>query len=70
MVNKIVVEKVKTCDIHSPVGHPTNMCPILQKEYANTMGGFLGQGPYDPYSNTLTLGWGITVILVMLVIMK
>lgn len=49
----------KPCGICLVVGHPTDMCPTLQEEQANAVGGFLGQPRprYDPYSNSYNEGW-------------
>ncbi|XP_073133223.1 uncharacterized protein [Henckelia pumila] len=54
------VKQVKSCSICSGLGHPTDMCPTLQKDQvqqANAVGGFLGQTLhiYDPYSNDYNL---------------
>ncbi|XP_062155157.1 uncharacterized protein LOC133863203 [Alnus glutinosa] len=56
------MQTVKACGICSIVGHPTNMCPTLQKEpieQVNAAGGFPGQPQrkYDPYSSTYNPGW-------------
>ncbi|XP_065623798.1 uncharacterized protein LOC136065058 [Quercus suber] len=56
------MQTVKTCEICSVVGHPTDICPTLQEEpieQVNVVGGFPGQQQrkYDPYSSTYNLGW-------------
>ena len=65
LVRQMVVgnmQMVKTCGICSVVGHPTNVCPTLQKEpieQVNAAGGFPGQPQrkYDPYSSTNNPRW-------------
>ncbi|XP_021751645.1 uncharacterized protein LOC110717300 [Chenopodium quinoa] len=40
------------------VGHPTDMCPTLQEEEVNSIGGGQGQQRrYDPFSQTYNSGW-------------
>ena len=56
------LQTVKACGICSVVGHPTDMCPTLQKEpikQVNAAGDFLGQlqRKYDPSSSMYSLGW-------------
>jgi len=56
------MQMAKACGICSVVGHPTDMCPTLQKdpiEQVNVAGGFPGQPQrkYDPYSSTYNPGW-------------
>ena len=65
LVRQMVVgnmQTMKACGICSVVGHPTDMCPTLQKEpieQINVVGGFPGQlqRKYDPYSSTYNPGW-------------
>lgn len=43
----------KACGLCSMVGHPTNMCPTMQEEQVNSIGGGQGhQRRYDPFSQT------------------
>ncbi|GJT71451.1 DNA-directed DNA polymerase [Tanacetum coccineum] len=66
LVEKLVMgnstQQVKACGICSVVGHPTNMCSIIQygsPEKMNVVGGFPGppQRKYDPFSSTYNPGW-------------
>jgi hypothetical protein len=55
------MQTVKACGICSIQGHPTDMCPTLQKEHieqVNAVGGFLGQQQrqYDPFLSTYNPG--------------
>ncbi|KAL0411882.1 UNVERIFIED_CONTAM: hypothetical protein Slati_3777900 [Sesamum latifolium] len=52
-------QQVEACGICNSIGHPTDLCPMLQEEtieHANTVGGLFGP-PYDPYSNMYYPGW-------------
>ncbi|KAL0454761.1 UNVERIFIED_CONTAM: hypothetical protein Slati_0815300 [Sesamum latifolium] len=52
-------QQVEVCGICNSIGHPTNLCTMLQEEtveYANTIGGLFGL-PHDPYSNMYNPGW-------------
>ncbi|KAK4383123.1 hypothetical protein Sango_2807100 [Sesamum angolense] len=52
-------QHVEACGICNPIGHPTNLCSILQEEtseHANTVGGHFGPA-YDPHSNMYNSGW-------------
>ncbi|KAL0457739.1 UNVERIFIED_CONTAM: hypothetical protein Slati_0401100 [Sesamum latifolium] len=62
LVERIVKEEfqqVETCRICNSIGHPTDLCPMLQEETiedANTVGGLFGP-PSNPYSNMYNPGW-------------
>ena len=43
------VQQVKACGICSNFGHPTDMCPTLQEEDCNAIGGFQGQPQRPQY---------------------
>lgn len=48
----------KACGIYSIAGHPTDMCPTMQEEQVNFVGGVQGQQRrYDPFSPTYNPGW-------------
>ncbi|XP_027151795.1 uncharacterized protein LOC113766400 [Coffea eugenioides] len=55
------VPQVKACRICTNMGHPTNLCPMLQEngaEQVNMAGGVPApRRQYDPYSNTYNPGW-------------
>ncbi|XP_071917965.1 uncharacterized protein [Coffea arabica] len=53
--------QVKVCGVCTAVGHPTEMCPLVQEETAEQVN-MAGHAPaprkqYDPYSNTYNPGW-------------
>ncbi|XP_071916150.1 uncharacterized protein [Coffea arabica] len=52
---------VKVCGVCTAVGHPTEMCPMVQEETAEqvNMAGHAPapRKPYDPYSSTYNPGW-------------
>ncbi|XP_071933992.1 uncharacterized protein [Coffea arabica] len=52
---------VKACGVCTAVGHPTEMCPMVQEETAEqvNMAGHAPapRKPYDPYSSTYNPGW-------------
>ena len=55
------VQQVKACGICSNLGHPTDMCPTLQEEDLNAIGGFQGQQQrpqYGGWSNQQGLNYG------------
>ncbi|XP_071918751.1 uncharacterized protein [Coffea arabica] len=53
--------QAKVCGVCTAVGHPTEMCPLVQEETAEhvNMAGHAPapRKPYDPYSNTYNPGW-------------
>ncbi|XP_021733268.1 uncharacterized protein LOC110700074 isoform X1 [Chenopodium quinoa] len=60
LVERVMIEKgqEKVCGLCSMVGHPTDMCPTLQEEEVNSIGGGQGQQRrYDPFSQTYNPGW-------------
>ncbi|XP_027158459.1 uncharacterized protein LOC113760082 [Coffea eugenioides] len=53
--------QVKVCGVCTAVGHPTEMCPLVQEETAEQVN-MAGHAPaprkqYDSYSNTYNPGW-------------
>nr|XP_027085074.1 uncharacterized protein LOC113707112 [Coffea arabica] len=55
--------QAKVCGVCTAVGHPTEMCPLVQEETAEQVN-MAGYAPapaprkqYDPYSNTYNPGW-------------
>ncbi|XP_071939675.1 uncharacterized protein [Coffea arabica] len=53
--------QAKVCGMCTAVGHPTEMCPLVQEETAEQVN-MAGHVPaprkqYDPYSNTYNPGW-------------
>ncbi|XP_071900894.1 uncharacterized protein [Coffea arabica] len=53
--------QAKVCGICTAVGHPMEMCPLVQEETAEQVN-MAGHAPaprkqYDPYSSTYNLGW-------------
>ncbi|XP_071917964.1 uncharacterized protein [Coffea arabica] len=53
--------QVKVCGVCTAVGHPTEMCPLVQEETAEQVN-MAGHAPaprkqYDPYSNTYNPAW-------------
>ncbi|XP_071924728.1 uncharacterized protein [Coffea arabica] len=53
--------QAKVCGVCTAVGHPTEMCPLVQEETAEQVN-MAGHVPalrkqYDPYSNTYNPGW-------------
>ncbi|XP_027060968.2 uncharacterized protein [Coffea arabica] len=53
--------QAKVCGVCTVVGHPTEMCPLVQEETAEQVN-MAGHAPaprkqYDPYSNTYNPGW-------------
>ncbi|XP_027152472.1 uncharacterized protein LOC113752560 [Coffea eugenioides] len=55
------MHQAKACGICTNVGHPTDLCPLLQEDEAeqvNMAGGVpTPRKPYDPYSSTYNPGW-------------
>ncbi|XP_071927589.1 uncharacterized protein [Coffea arabica] len=53
--------QAKVCGVCTAVGHPTEMCPLVQEETAEqvNMAGHAPapRKPYDPYSSTYNPGW-------------
>lgn len=41
LVQQLALGQVKTCGIYFTMGQPTDICPTLQGEQANVIGGFL-----------------------------
>ncbi|XP_071920027.1 uncharacterized protein [Coffea arabica] len=53
--------QAKVCGVCTAVGHPTEMCPLVQEETAEQVN-MAGHAPaprkqYDPYSSTYNPGW-------------
>ncbi|XP_071906820.1 uncharacterized protein [Coffea arabica] len=53
--------QAKVCGVYTVVGHPTEMCPLVQEETAEQVNmADYAPGPrkqYDPYSSTYNSGW-------------